>query len=122
MRGYVNRSVLFSPLRWLSLFFIFCAVILTTLELVSYSRVRTNFPEGMIIAQIPVGGLDRQRTAERLLQAYGIPIEVHYDDAVIQIKPAAIDFKLDLDNMLAAADLQRVNQTLWSGFWGSLRK
>jgi beta-lactamase class A len=116
----VNRSVLFSPLRWLSLFFIFCAVILTTLELVSFSRVRTNFPENMIIAQIPVGGLDRQRAAERLLQAYGIPIEVHYADAIIQFKPSIIDFKIDLDNMLAAADLQRVNQPFWTGFWDSL--
>jgi beta-lactamase class A len=116
----VNRSVLFSPLRWLSLFFIFCAVILTTLQLVSFSRVRTNYPEGMIIAQIPVGGLDRQKAAERLLQAYGIPVEVHYADAVVQIKPATIDFTLDLDNMLAAADLQRVNQPFWSGFWDSL--
>ncbi len=116
----MNRSLLFSPLRWVSLFFILCAIILTTLELVSYSRVRTNFPEGMVIAQIPIGGLDRQRAAERLLQAYSIPVEVHYADAVIQIKPAAIDFKLDLDNMLAAADLQRVNQPFWSGFWESL--
>jgi beta-lactamase class A len=116
----VNRSGSFSPLRWASLFFIFSAVILTTLQLVSYSRVRTNFPEGMIIANIPVGGLDRQRAAERLLKAYSVPIEIHYNGAVIQIKPSSIGFELDLDNMLASADLQRVNQPFWVGFWDNL--
>jgi beta-lactamase class A len=116
----VRRSSSNSPLRWIALILIFSAVIITILKLVSYSRIRTNFPSGMVIANIPVGGLDRQRASERLLQAYGIPIEVHYVGAVVQIKPSSIGFELDLTNMLATADLQRVNQPFWPGFWDSL--
>jgi beta-lactamase class A len=107
-------------LRWLSVALIFLAVILTVFELVRYSRIRSSFPPGMVIAGVPVGGLDQQRAAERLIQVYGIPVELHYQDAAIQIKPSLLGFELDLTNMLTAADLQRVNQPFWQAFWDFL--
>lgn len=110
----------FSFLRWVALVLIFIAVIFTVYNLISYSRIRGNFPPGMRIAGVSVGGLDRQKAAERLVQAYGVPIELRYDEASIQVKPAVLGFELDLENMLSAADLQRVNQPFWSGFWDYL--
>ncbi|GAP20785.1 serine hydrolase [Leptolinea tardivitalis] len=104
-------------LRWIALAFIFIAVLITVYNLIGYSRIRGNFPPGMQIAGVPVGGLDRQHAAERLVQAYGVPVELHYNDAIIQVKPAVLGFELDLENMLSAADLQRVNQPFWNGFW-----
>ena len=38
---------------------------LTVFQLVSYSRIRNNFPPGMIIAGVPVGGLSQQEAAQR---------------------------------------------------------
>lgn len=115
-----NRSA-FYPLRWISVIFLLLAVILTVVELVRYSRIRSNFPPGMLIAGIQVGGLDTQQANERLLQAYtAVPVEVRYRDAVIQIKPSTVDFKLDVDSMMAAADLERVRQPFWTGFWDFL--
>jgi beta-lactamase class A len=111
----VKRSL--SYLRWISLALIFMAVLLTVYNLISYSRIRGNFPPGMRIGGVPIGGLDRQQSAERLVQAYGVPIELQYNDAIIQVKPAVVGFALDLENMLSAADLQRVNQPFWTGFW-----
>ncbi|MGW8249541.1 MAG: serine hydrolase, partial [Anaerolineales bacterium] len=93
---------------------------MTILQLVRYSRVRANLPEGLLIAGVPVGGLDRQQAAQRLLEAYSIPVEVLYNDAVIHINPSVIDFQLDLDSMLAAADLERTLQPFWLGFWDYL--
>lgn len=87
------------------------------MALVRYSRVRANFPTGLQIAAVPVGGLDRQQAAQRLMQAYDLPIEVVYNDAVIQIHPSLIDFQLDLDSMLAAAEQQRTGELFWQGFW-----
>ncbi len=95
-------------------------VIITGLQLVRYSRIRTNFPPGLLVAGVPVGGLDPQAAAERLTQAYGVPVELHYGDAVIQVKPSLVGFDLDLETMLAAADLQRINQPFWSAFWDYL--
>ncbi len=111
----IKRSL--SILRWGALALIFIAVLLTVYNLIGYSRIRGNFPPGMRIAGVPVGGLDRQISAERLVQAYGVPIELHYNESIIQVKPAVVGFELDLENMLSAADLQRVNQPFWSGFW-----
>ena len=108
------------PLIWFSLLFLLAALVLTALQLVRFSRIRTNFPTGMVIANIPVGGLDRQAAAERLLTMYTTPVEIHYGEAVIQLEPGVVEFSLDIESMLAAADLQRQEQSFWSGFWDFL--
>ena len=110
----------FPALRWISIFLILIAVILTVFQLIRYSRIRSAFPSGMVIAGVPVGGLNRQVAAQRLVEAYSVPVEVHYGEAVIQIKPAVAGFELDLEGMLSAADLQRVNQPFWMAFWNYL--
>ena len=115
-----NRSI-FITLRWIAVLLIFLAVGLTVFELIRYSRIRSSFPPGMVIGGIPVGGLDQQHAAERLLQAYtAVPVEVRYRDASIQIKPSVIGFDLDTQAMIAAADLERLQQPFWSGFWDFL--
>lgn len=117
----MNSRSPFSALRWIALALILGAIILTTLQLVRFSRMRASFPEGMVIAGIPVGGLDRAAAAERLLEVYKTtPIELHYRDSVIQIDPSAAEFELDLDSMLAAADLARTQQSFWVDFWNYL--
>jgi len=114
-----NRGI-FSPFRWFSAFFLLAALILTALQLVTYSRVRANLPTGLKIAGVPVGGLDRQQAAERLLEAYATPVELRYGEAIIQLSPNVVDFQLDLDSMLAAADLLRTRKLFWQGFWDFL--
>ncbi len=109
-----------SFLTWISLLFFLAALVLTVLQLVRYSRIRANFPDGLVIAGVPVGGLDRQAAAERLLEVYATPVELRYSDAVIHLSPAVVGFELDMESMLAAADLQRVEQSFWSGFWDYL--
>lgn len=114
-----NRG-LFSPLRWLSAFFLVAALVLTAVQLARYSRVRANFPHGLKIAGVPVGGMDRQQAAQYLLEAYSTPVELVYNDNAIQISPGVVDFQLDLESMLGAADLQRTQQPFWVGFWDYL--
>ena len=95
-------------------------MILSMIELAQYSRIRSNFPSGMIIAGVPVGSLDRATAATRILQTYSTAIELHYNNAVIQIKPTTAGFDLDLEGMLTAADMQRVSQSFWTGYWDFL--
>jgi beta-lactamase class A len=112
-----NRRSFF-PLQWVGIVFIFLAVILTVVQLTIYSRIRSSFPPGMMVAGIPVGGMDTQHAAERLLQAYtAVPVEVRYRDSVIQIKPSVVGFTLDLESMMSAADQERLSQPFWIGFW-----
>lgn len=114
-----NRSA-GSTLRWVSIVLLLSSLILTALQLVRFSRLRAIFPSGMTIAEIPVGGLDRQSSAERLLAVYTAPIELRYGDALIHLNPSVFGFQLDLESMLAAADLARTQQPFWQEFWNFL--
>ena len=110
----------FSIIRWVSLFMIVLAVILLMVSLVRYSRIRSNFPVGMTIASVPVGGLDTQEATDRLLQVYASALELRSGETVIQVKPSSLGFALDMEDMMAAADLQRVAEPFWQGFWDFL--
>lgn len=116
----MRRQGLLSPLRWVSAFFLLSAIILLAFQLVAYSRVRSTFSSGLVIAGVPVGGLDRQQAAQRILEAYATPVVLHYGDAVIHLNPSVVDFQLDTETMLAAGDVQRTQQVFWQGFWDFL--
>ena len=116
----VSRFSIFFFFRWVSLGLIFLAVGLSVIQLVTYSRIRNTFTPGMMIAGVPVGGLSNDQAAQKLVEAYGLPVELHYQNAIIQVKPVVMGFELDLTAMLTAADLQRVNQPFWQGFWAYL--
>lgn len=110
----------FSFLRWGSLLLILFAIVLTTFQLARFSRLRANFPSGLSIAGIPIGELDRQQAAQRVLEAYSVPIELYYGSSTIQLNPTSIGFELDMESMLTFADQQRTQQPFWQGFWDYL--
>ncbi len=107
-------------LRWASLILIFISVFLLGIELILYSRVRSAFPPGLTVGGVPVGGLNATEAGARLVQAYGIPIELVYSNSLIQVRPSSVGFSINLETMLAAADMQRIRQNFWSGFWNFL--
>lgn len=74
----------------------------------------------MKIADVPVGELTRQEASQRLLEAYTTPVELHYNQDVIHLDPAVVGFELDMESMLAAADLERTRLPFWVGFWNYL--
>lgn len=116
----MRRQSVFSPLRLVSALLLLATLILVATQLVRYSRLRANLPQGMVIAGVPVGGLDRQQAAQRLLEAYSTPVELLYNQAAVQISPVVVDFQLDLEAMLSAADQQRILPQFWQGFWDYL--
>ncbi|MDP1714875.1 MAG: serine hydrolase [Anaerolineales bacterium] len=107
-------------LRGLSILFLTAALVLTITSLISYSRQRNSYPAGMTIAGVSVGGLNPAQTSQRLLEVYTSPIEALYNQAVIHIDPGAVGFQVDVETMLAAADLRRTGGSFWGGFWDSL--
>jgi beta-lactamase class A len=111
------RKFTFSAFRWMAIVFLLFAFILIAIQVATFSRFRATFPIGMTIAGVPVDGLDRQQAAQRLLEAYNVPVELHYNDARIHLDPSVVGFELDLESMLAAADLERTKESFWSAFW-----
>ncbi|NJC98053.1 MAG: hypothetical protein FIB03_17245 [Anaerolineae bacterium] len=114
-----NRSSI-PVLRGYSIAFLSIAIVITIISLIGYSRERNNNPGGMTIGGVNVGGVDPQIASERVLQVYSSPIEVQYGEAVIHVEPSAVGFELDIDSMIAAADLARTGGSFWVGFWDYL--
>jgi beta-lactamase class A len=113
-----RRSI--SALRFVSLGLLLVAIILVALQLVRFSRVRSYLPAGLIVAGVPVGGLDRQQAAERLIEVYSYPVMLRYNGAAILLQPSVVDFSLDVENMLALANLERTQKQFWEDFWDYL--
>ena len=107
-------------LRGVSLVFILVAAVFVVYQLVQYSVSRSNYPPDMTIGGVPVGGLDSQAAAQRLLQVYSVPVEIHYNNAVVDLDPGLVGFQLNTESMLAAADLQRTGSSFWGGYWDYL--
>ncbi len=107
-------------LRGTAIFLLITAIVLVIFSLVAYSRQRNNYPAGMTIGGVPVGGLDPQAASERLLQVYSTPIEIQYNGGIIQADPTLLGFQIDVESMLAAADLTRTGGAFWGGFWDYL--
>jgi beta-lactamase class A len=110
----------YTTLRWVAIALLFTAVVLLVFQLVRYSRLRSSFPPGTLIAEIPVGGLDPQQAADRLISAYNLPLTMYYGDSSIQVRPSSLGFELDLTSMITAADVQRTQQPFWTSFWDYL--
>ncbi|HNR03193.1 MAG TPA: peptidoglycan binding domain-containing protein, partial [Anaerolineaceae bacterium] len=106
----------FSIFRWLSLAFILAAVVLTVFQLVVFSRLRSSFSAGTRIAGVDVTGLSMEQAASRVTQSYSIPVELRYNNSIIQVKPATLGFSLDLTSMMTAADQLRAAKPFWPSF------
>lgn len=107
-------------LRGVSIALLSVALVITVIALIGYSRQRNNYPPGMTIAGVPVGGVSPQIASERVLQVYSSPIEVRYGEAIIHVDPSIVGFELDMESMIAAADLERTGGAFWGGFWNYL--
>lgn len=107
-------------LRGVSILFLTGALVLSIVSLITYSRQRNSYPRGMTIAGIPVDGLSPAEASQRLLEVYTSPVEAKYGDSVIHIDPGTVGFQIDIETMLAAADLTRTGGSFWGGFWDFL--
>jgi beta-lactamase class A len=118
--GFVRLRSSSLILRGVSLFFIMAAAVFIVYQLIQYSISRSNYPSDMTIGGVPVGGLNPQSATQRLLQVYSVPVEIHYNAAVIDLEPGLIGFQINTESMLAAADLQRTGAPFWLGYWDYL--
>jgi beta-lactamase class A len=108
-------------LQQAALLFMAASVLLFGIQLIRYGRIWVNhFRPGTVIAGVPVGGMSRQDASDRLIQVFGSPVELHYQNAVIQVDPVQMGFKMDATAMLDAAESPLVDQPFLVSFWTSL--
>ena len=112
-----NTSIL---VRVVSILFLSATIILVIISLINFSRQRNNYPARMTIAGVPVGELSPSEASERVLLVYTTPVEARYGESIIHVDPSAVGFELDVEAMIAAADLSRTSGSFWGGFWNYL--
>lgn len=108
------------PLRLFSLAPFLLAGVLFYIQVQDFNQKRLVFPPGLEIASVPVGGLERETAKERLLEAYSIPVELHYDNSTIHLDPITAGFTLHADEMLDAAEQQITSRPYWDAFLDDL--
>lgn len=115
------RATRFLIFLGLSLIFIIASGILLVGEVNRYNAALALFPQGTVIAGIPVGGLNNQGAEDRLSQAFfQTPVELQFDGVRVQIDPEAAGLQIDLPGMVQAAQQALAQRAYWPGFWDFL--
>jgi beta-lactamase class A len=106
--------------RWIAFQLVFAALLITGIQLVNYARVYANFPAGAQIGGVSIAYLNYNSAQQRLREAYGIPVELRYDDNVIHMQPEDAGFTLHMNAMLQEAGAQKIAPPFLAGFWNFL--
>lgn len=115
-----RRRVFAWLLFLLSIASIGAAVGLGVAQYQNFNQVSSIYPAGTVIGGVPAGGLTRAAAEKRLVEAYSLPVELHFEKSIIQARPQDLGFALDTQAMLDEADRQRTPVFSWSAFWDYL--
>ncbi len=81
-----------------------------------YSLVRDKLPTGMIIANVDVGNMSRERAAAALNERYFAPVTLHHLEEKVDINPKNVGFSLDVEEMLDQAEAVKGERPFLEGF------
>lgn len=81
-----------------------------------YTRARDKMPTGMIVAGIDVAGLTAEETADLVNSHYMSPVKIQHREETVELNPADIGFRLDMETMLREAEIQRIPDNAWLGY------
>lgn len=107
--------------QWLTVTILVGASIFLLIKLFQYASLRGNYPTGLTVAGVDVGGLSPDQATDVLTNRYiEAPVIIYHGEDRFEISPSDAEFELDLDTMLSRADIERTQQDFWAGFWGFL--
>ena len=95
-------------LFFISLSLLFFTGVLMFLSLQQYKKIQPSvFPDGSMVADIPISGLNPDEAVERVREVYGLPIDLSYRGSVIRVEfPDNINYvslRAELETRLAEA-------------------
>ncbi len=107
--------------QWVTVTLLVAASIFLLVRLFQYATIRSNYPTGLVVAGVDVGGLSKQQASEVLTNQFiEAPVFIFHQNDRFEISPSQAKFQLDLSTMLNQADYERAQQDFWAGFWGYL--
>ncbi len=112
-----QRRTQFPVLEIAGIGMLLAATFLLMQQLSQFTAERQRMPASLVMADVPVSGLDRANAQAMIERVYGEPIVVRYHDQELHLDPASVDFRVDSEAMLAQASERATEGTFWSGFW-----
>jgi beta-lactamase class A len=107
--------------QWLTVSLFVVATVFLLLKLLQYATVRSNYPAGLTIAGVDVGGLSEEEASQVLINQFiEAPVILHHTTENFEMSPTRAKFQLDIEAMLRQADYEQEQQDFWAGFWGFL--
>lgn len=107
--------------QWLTVTILVAASVFLLIKLFQFASLRGNYPTGLTIAGVDVGGLSPEQATDVLTNRYiEAPVIIYHGEDRFEISPSDAEFELDLETMLSRADIERTQQDFWAGFWGFL--
>jgi beta-lactamase class A len=82
----------------------------------SYLQSQDRLPPGTVVAGVNVSGLTLVEAEERITAVYNTPVRLHHRYEAIDVLPADVDFRLNLDVMLQEVVERQVEREPWQGF------
>jgi hypothetical protein len=113
-----KSSLLWWVLGGLGLLFIISSLIIT---LVEYNRFRSQqalFPPGSLVADVPVGGLDKQEAITRVEAFYQLPLILDVQGGTIYADPQDLGFSIDVPSLVAEGLKNVKSKGFWAHLWG----
>lgn len=81
-----------------------------------YTRAQDKMPPGMTIAGLDVSGLTKEEVSDLLTAQFTTPLILVHRDEEVELNPQDVGFQLDLEAMLAEADIARTPENPWLSF------
>ena len=117
----MNRRSTPGASQWITVTILVGVTLFLLIKLFQYASLRGNYPTGLTIAGVNVGGLSQEQATNVLTNRYiEAPVIIFHGEDRFEISPSDAEFELDLDTMLSRADIERTQQDFWAGFWGYL--
>lgn len=111
-------------LRWglvaLSVLFLISSLAISLIEHNRFINRSVVFPSGTMIAGVPVGGLDEDSAADRVLDTYQIPLQLEINGTVIHADPDDLGFSIQVTDLVNNALQQVKSGNFWDYLWGHL--
>jgi beta-lactamase class A len=81
-----------------------------------YYQSQDSLPPGTVVAGVNIGGLTLAEAEERLTAVYSSPVRLHHRYEAMDVLPADVDFRLDVEGMLQEVIEQQVEREPWQDF------
>ena len=116
--GYSRRRKSVKLAARISLISILAASILTGYQYILFTTSNYTLPEGILLADVAVENLRRDKALAKLYSVYNSPITIYYENSSFILDPTQIEFQVNGDSMLKDLDLPKQALRFWTNLLG----